>query len=74
MAAGFMRELGQGRVEVLWQNEHMDIFDSRRILTDAQKRLWWRDNHFSLGRKVLQDLMVEGKPFMEWYKEKKLGR
>jgi radical SAM superfamily enzyme YgiQ (UPF0313 family) len=60
--------------EVLWQNEHMDIFDSRRILTDAQKRLWWRDNHFSLGRKVLQDLMVEGKPFMEWYKEKKLGR
>jgi len=60
--------------ERLWKNEHMDIFDAHRIWQDANERMWWRDNHFSAGRKVIQELIVEGKPFVEWYKDKKLGK
>lgn len=60
--------------EVLWKNEHMDVFDAHRMWHDSNKRLWWRDNHFSAGRLVLKTLEVEGIPFIQWYKEKKLGR
>lgn len=59
--------------EIIWENEHMDVFDAHRIWWDSNERLWWRDNHFSNGRRVVSELHVEGKPFLEWYKIKKLS-
>ena len=70
----YFPELGVTPVaEVIWQNEHMDIFDAHRMWWDYQDKLWWRDNHFSNGRNAVVQLEVEGIPFLEWYKMKKLG-
>jgi hypothetical protein len=59
--------------EVVWKNEFMDVFDAHRMWLDYHDRLWWRDNHFSAGKKVIAELVVDGMPFLEWYKIKKLG-
>jgi radical SAM superfamily enzyme YgiQ (UPF0313 family) len=55
--------------EVVWKNENMDIFDAYRLSSDYNERLgWWRDNHFSEGINVVNEIS-----FLENYKQKKLG-
>ena len=59
--------------EVVWKNDHMDVFDAHQLWWNYQERLWWRDNHFSAGRRAVSELTVDNMPFLEWYKQKKLG-
>lgn len=58
--------------EVVWKNKNMDVFDAHLLWMYYNDKLWWRDNHFSAGKKVIDELVVEGMPFLDWYKMKKL--
>jgi hypothetical protein len=62
------------RSEVVWKHDTMDIFEAHKLWYYYEERMWWRDNSATEGRKILAELVVEGQPFLEWYKQKKLGR
>jgi len=71
--AFFPEEGISGIAQILWKNKHMDIFDAYEFWNNVHDRLWWRDNHFSNGRKVLLDMKEDNIPFLEYYKQQKLG-